>query len=78
MRYSRGNVQKERDYIERPLLVELELKNVTVNHLKSTLDKIGVYPKPVPKIGRPFISIEVKRKRKLEQELELGILNLFH
>lgn len=61
----RGNVEEENRVLDLRLLHPLN--GVTLEELKNTFEKIGDYPKPVPKLGRPELPKEVKAERKLER-----------
>ena len=76
-RWKRGNVEKEVEHIEQSMSTELELRNVTVDDLKKTIERIGLNHKPVPNIGRPKQDISVKKQKHHDSEVAKGMTHLF-
>lgn len=70
MRHGRGNLQEEVTTIERSIRTECECRNTGVRRLQKAFEDIGDYPKPIPTLGRPRESAEVKRNRRDEKALE--------
>ncbi len=72
-RYQRGNVQKEREAYENVMAVELELRHVTLQKIRQTFERIGDYTKPVPKLGRKAITLQMNLLKKYRSNLQMEI-----
>jgi len=58
VRHKRGNIKKEVDEIEMPLLTKIETQGLGAEDLKLAFEKIGDFKKPIPKLGRSKKSLE--------------------
>ena len=73
----RGNVEKESEAISFTVGVAMYLKGITLDHIRGAFEKVGDYPKPVPKLGRPKKSDKEKLKTKYLNEESKGQKHVF-
>jgi len=60
------------------LAMEIVMRNTNLQMIKKSFENIGDYPKKVPKIGRPILSLDNKLQRRMAREFALtGQLSLY-